>query len=139
MEPQDKPLADPKDKVILIVDDDENVRNFLELTAMSEGFQVVTACDGAEAMQRVANRPPDLIITDLMMPGEGGYEFLRRLQGSEQGAIPVFVITASQINDSTAEMIRREANVVSFIRKPVPMAVFAVTLHKYLGTAPKKV
>jgi len=130
------PRASPKEKRILIVDDDDSVRSFLETIVQAEGFNVVTACNGTEAAEKMGDQPPDLIISDLMMPGEGGYELLRRLQSSGRGLIPVFIITASRLDDTTLQMIRREANVVQFIPKPVPVGPFVLSLHNILKTAP---
>ncbi|MBI5247503.1 MAG: response regulator [Elusimicrobia bacterium] len=130
-------LAAPAEKLILVVDDDETVRSFLEMSAQLQGFQVVTAVDGNDAGTKLAARPPDLIITDLMMPGQGGYEFLRSLQGSGNARIPVFIVTGSALDDSTIKMIRGEANVVEFVQKPVKMTKFISALHNTLKTQPR--
>ncbi|HAM36442.1 MAG TPA: hypothetical protein DEB40_08025 [Elusimicrobia bacterium] len=135
MESKNQPLANPKDKRILIVDDDTNVLTFLEMAAQLEGFDVVTATNGTEAAEKVAQRPPDLIITDLMMPGQGGYEFIRALQGAGNASIPIIVVSGSHIEATTVAMIRQEANVVEFLRKPVPMNTLADSLHHVLHTA----
>jgi CheY-like chemotaxis protein len=128
-------LAAPSEKLVLVVDDDENVRSFIEMSATMEGFQVITAFNGIDAGEKLAQRDPDLIITDLMMPGQGGYEFLRSLQGSSSGRIPIFVVTGSALDSSTVAMIRQEANVVEFVSKPINITKFLGDLHKYLKTA----
>ena len=130
-------LAAPGEKLLLVVDDDETVRSFLEMAASLQGFRVLTAVDGLDAGVKLEAQTPDLIITDLMMPGQGGYEFLRSLQGSLCGRIPIFVVTGSVLDDSTIKMIRAEANVVEFIAKPVKMAPFISALHKTLKTEPR--
>lgn len=130
-------MAAPGEKLLLIVDDDATVRSFLEMAAGLQGFRVLTAVDGLDAGVKLEAQAPDLIITDLMMPGQGGYEFLRSLQGAAMGRIPVFVVTGSALDDSTIKMIRAEANVVEFIAKPVKMAKFVAALHRTLKTAPK--
>ncbi|NNN04329.1 MAG: response regulator [Elusimicrobia bacterium] len=129
-------LAAPSEKLVLVVDDDENVRSFIEMSATMEGFQVVTAVNGLDATAKLAQRDADLIITDLMMPGQGGYEFLRSLQGSGSGRIPIFVVTGSALDTSTVAMIRQEANVVEFVSKPINIVKFIGNLHKYLKTTP---
>lgn len=134
---QAPPAAAPGEKLILIVDDDETVRGFLEMSASLQGFRVLTAVDGLDAAAKLESQVPDLIITDLMMPGQGGYEFLRSLQGTASGRIPVFVVTGSALDDSTIKMIRAEANVVEFVAKPVKMAKFTAALHRTLKTAPR--
>ncbi len=139
MESQEPYLAEPKDKRILIVDDDEDLRNLLELGAQQEGFQVATAVDGAMAVKVIAEFHPDLIITDLMMPGRGGYELIRHLQGTEHVAVPVIVITARKLDESTKEMFFREGNVVQVLIKPLPLKTFTLTLHHILRTNPTQV
>jgi CheY-like chemotaxis protein len=130
-------LYDPSEKLVLVVDDDESVRSFIEMCATTQGFQVVTAVNGLDAMEKLAARTPDLIVTDLMMPGQSGYEFLRALQAAGSGRIPVFVVTGSLLDKSTIDLIRQEANVVEFIAKPVNTAKFIAALHAHLRTAPK--
>ncbi len=129
-------LAAPGEKLLMIVDDDETVRSFLETCASMQGFRVLVATDGLDAGRQLNNQAPDLIITDLMMPGQGGYEFLRSLQGSASGRIPIFVVTGSALDDSTIKMIRAEANVVEFVTKPVKITKFVAALHKTLKTQP---
>ena len=99
---------------------------------------MLTAVDGLDAGAKLEAHTPDLIITDLMMPGQGGYEFLRSLQGKASARIPVFIVTGSALDDSTIKMIRAEANVVEFVSKPVKMKPFVAALHKTLKTAPRQ-
>ena len=116
MESKNQPLANPKDKRILIVDDDTNVLTFLEMAAQLEGFDVVTATNGTEAAEKVAQRPPDLIITDLMMPQQGGFELIRGLQGTDHGAVPIIIITAlRELEDKIKAM---ELGADDFLIKP---------------------
>lgn len=139
--PQPAPAAEqfaaPKDKLVLVVDDDDGIRDLIEMTASGQGFQVVTAVNGLDAAKKLAERSADLIVTDLMMPGQGGYEFLRSLQAAGGASVPVFVVSASQLDSSTIQMIRQEANVVEFIPKPIRMPAFVAALHKHLKTAPR--
>jgi CheY-like chemotaxis protein len=131
-------FASPADKLILVVDDDEGIRALVELIAKGEGFQIATAVDGLAAAEVMETRSPDLIVADMMMPRQGGYEFLRGLQASGNGRVPVMIITGSALNDSTIAMLRQEGNVVEFVRKPIRAASFASALHRHLGTAPKR-
>lgn len=136
--PVEQSFASPADKFILVVDDDEGIRSLVELIAKGEGFQVATAADGLAGAQAIEAREPDLIVADLMMPRQGGYEFLRGLQASGNGRVPVMIITGSALNDSTIAMLKQEANVVEFFRKPIRAAAFSSAVHKHLGTAPKR-
>ena len=131
-----QPLASPGDKLILIVDDDTLGLSLYETTIGTEGFKVITAVNGHDARTKLQSQTPDLIITDLIMPREGGFEFLRNLQAEGLSRVPIFVVTASKINDSTVSMIKAEANVVEFMGKPVPKNNLIAALHKHLGTQP---
>lgn len=130
-------FASPETKLILVIDDDESVRSFIELSATMQGFQVVTAVNGLDAAAKLAVKPADLIVTDLMMPGQGGYEFLRSLQTAGGARVPVIVVTGSALDDSTIQMIRQEGNVVEFFAKPMRAPAFIAALHKHLKTAPR--
>jgi CheY-like chemotaxis protein len=129
-------FSTPANKLVLIVDDDGTVLSLLETYVSLEGFQVITARDGREAREKLAARAPDLVITDLMMPGEGGYELLRSLQADGHRGIPVFVVTAAVIEQSTVDMIKAEANVVEFVPKPIPRQKLIAALHRELRTVP---
>lgn len=130
------PAAAPGDKLVLIVDDDPLIRDLLELTLTGAGFKVLLAVDGNDAAAKLDKAEPHLIITDLMMPGQGGYEFIRTLPGAGAGSTPVVVVSASALDASTIAMIKQEANVVDFFSKPIKMNALIMALHKHLGTAP---
>jgi CheY-like chemotaxis protein len=130
------PPAAPGDKLVLIVDDDPLIRDLLELTLTGAGFKVLLAVDGHDATAKLDKAEPHLIITDLMMPGQGGYEFIRMLPGAGAGRTPVVVVSASALDQSTIGMIKQEANVVDFFSKPIKMNALIMALHKHLGTAP---
>jgi DNA-binding response OmpR family regulator len=73
---------------VLVVDDDQVIRQFVRTGLRYEGFEVHEAADGREALTMAANLRPDLVVLDLMMPGVDGYEVCRRLRGrSELGII----------------------------------------------------
>lgn len=129
--------ASPKDKLILVVDDDEAIRDLIEMTAATQGFQVVTANNGLAATAKLAERKVDLIITDLMMPGQDGYEFLGTLQEAGGAGTPVFVVSARMMDNSTIQLIRQQANVVEFVPKPIAMPKLIAALHKHLKTTPR--
>jgi DNA-binding response OmpR family regulator len=65
--------------LILIVEDDEPLRSSLSRSLRAEGFDVQTAADGAEALRRVEEQPPDLVITDIIMAGRDGVELITAL------------------------------------------------------------
>ena len=124
------------DKLILIVDDDKDIRDLLEIIVRKEGFKVAIAQDGDDAQAKARALSPDLILLDLMLPKSGGYEALHELQADETAGIPIIVMTGRQLDDSTAEMIRRESNVRDFIAKPIKTDMLISRLHQLLKTRP---
>lgn len=130
--------ADPKNKFILVVDDDNGIRALLEELISGEGYPVESASNAEEALRKVKQRTPNLVITDLMMPGSGGYGLLKELQNDETSQIPIIVMTASVMDPSTEQMLRDEINVVEFIPKPIQTAMFREALHRLLKTPSKK-
>ena len=129
-------FSNPADKLILIADDDESVRELIECVVKKEGFKVEKAGDGEEALQKARQVHPDLILLDLMMPKFGGFETLRELQSDETTGITIIIITGRYTDRSTSEMIKQEPNVVEFIEKPVKPHALAAALHTALKTRP---
>ena len=68
-------------ETILVVEDEEDIRELLKYNLEKEGYQVFGAATGEEALQAVRNRLPDLILLDLMLPGIDGLEVCRRIRG----------------------------------------------------------
>jgi CheY-like chemotaxis protein len=80
---------------ILIVDDEPTGRQLLEDLLMPQGYDLVFACNGAEALAKAAEAPPDLILLDVMMPEMDGFSVLRALRARPEGAaVPVVFLTA---------------------------------------------
>src|SRR5688500_20105775 len=79
-------------KTILMVDDQRNIRTLVEMYLTQEGYRVVTAANGREALFLARQEKPDLIILDLMMPEMNGFEFLRAHM--KERNTPVIMLTA---------------------------------------------
>lgn len=79
--------------LILVAEDDRAVRDAIDRALSFEGYEVITARDGAEALQRVLNDRPDLLVLDVMMPLVDGLETCRRLRASGS-TLPVLMLTA---------------------------------------------
>jgi diguanylate cyclase (GGDEF)-like protein len=100
---------------ILVVDDNPDKLSLLEAALRLEGYDVRTAADGEEALLAIDSYPPDLVITDVMMPKMNGYELAERIRGNPQTKfIPLIMQTAAGRN---AEDLRRgsEAGALGFI------------------------
>ena len=80
---------------ILIVDDESNIVKIMEFELKKNGYEVLTAGDGQEALEIVEKNPPDLILSDIMMPKMDGYEFCRHVKSKpELRSIPFIFLTA---------------------------------------------
>src|SRR4051794_433510 len=81
---------------VLVVDDDQDIRESLRLLLSEEGFDVHTAANGAEAVEQMEAETPCFVILDLMMPVMDGWEVAGRMHDDERLAeIPVCVVTAT--------------------------------------------
>src|SRR5918998_5666758 len=101
-------------KTILVVDDTKSLRTMVQSYLTQEGFRVVTAADGREALMVARQERPDLIILDLMMPEMGGYEFIRAY--AKDGSASIIVLTAKlEEND---KVLGLELGADDFVTKP---------------------
>lgn len=132
--PPEEELTPAAEKLIMIVDDDDSVRELLEFVVQKEGFRIAIARDGEEGLNKVRELLPNLILLDLMLPKYGGFEILRQLQQGETASIPIVIVTGRYSDRSTSEMIRQESNVVDFLEKPIKPPLLAMTLHRLLKT-----
>jgi len=88
-------MTEARDKRVLVVDDELNVREYLAQILRDAGFTVVTAGDGMEALALIRERPPDFISLDLVMPRMSGHKLLYELRKDrELSRIPVVIVTA---------------------------------------------
>jgi CheY-like chemotaxis protein len=105
-------------KKVLVAEDEQNIAALLE-DWLSDTFEVMTALNGAAALQKARWNKPDVLLLDIMMPDTGGYEVVCALQGDPGTArIPIIVMTAKNFDDSTVKLIKAEPNVFGFINKP---------------------
>lgn len=98
---------------ILVVDDSRAVREALQMVLEMEGWEVETACDGRQALARIAASRPDLIVTDLQMPTMDGRELADRVHAQDRD-IPVVFITAGGNARAAAEA----HEVAGYLEKP---------------------
>jgi CheY-like chemotaxis protein len=101
---------------ILVVDDDESIRELLRLHLGAAGYEVHVAADAIAAGYMVLRSPPDLIITDIAMPHMDGFEFVAALKADKTlPYIPVVFLTSVEDGDARG----KELGAVGYITKPV--------------------
>ena len=117
---------------ILIADDEHNIRHILDFSLHSEGFDVVAAANGEDAFTLAVSENPDLIILDVMMPGQGGMETCRQIKADERVAnIPVILLTARASRQDREE--GKAAGADEYITKPFSPQKVINAVQNFLG------
>lgn len=119
---------------ILVVDDDADIRETVQVILELEGYQVVTAADGAEALARLRSGDalPSLILLDLMMPGMNGLQFCEERRGDPILArVPVVVVTGAGavVREKTRELVE------GILVKPVQMSDLLSMVERFCVSA----
>ena len=119
-------------QTILAVDDDVDILDLLEISLDSDGYNVITAGDGLEAIKKAKSHVPDLILLDLMMPKMDGFEVIDNLRADSQTrAIPVIMLTArAQTNEKLQGL---DAGADDYITKPFDLKELAARIKAVLG------
>ena len=101
---------------ILICEDEEIMLTALAFRIRRQGFEVITAEDGREAMKKIEEHNPDIIVTDIMMPHLSGIQLLETMRGEMNSEVPIIIISALENEETILETFRKGAN--DFIAKP---------------------
>jgi DNA-binding response OmpR family regulator len=121
-------------KRVLVVDDEKHIPVLLRSALEREGYEVTVASDGLEALQKVAEERPDLIVLDVAMPNMDGFEVLRRLKASiTTCAIRVVMLTARDEDADVARGWQQGAD--AYIVKPFVPADLVAVVKNVLGDA----
>ncbi|MDQ4088186.1 MAG: response regulator [Pseudomonadota bacterium] len=128
-------MSDPKR--VLVCDDDPLLLDLVSHRLVSRGYQVVTAQDGAEALQRIGDAAPDALVLDAMMPVVDGYEVLRRVREDPRtAALPVIMLTARRQEQDVLAALELGAS--DYIVKPFIPEELVVRLSRLLEQAPPR-
>ena len=113
-------------KLILLVDDDPDFVEAVRVIVENGGYEVEVAYDGQEGLEAVAERKPDLIVLDVMMPVMNGHEACAKLKGNQETAeIPIILLTAVADRVTTSTYTHRdmlESEAEDYMPKPVEPA-----------------
>ena len=127
-------IRSEKPPVILVVDDEAHIVRVVSFKLEAAGFEVIEAHNGEEALDRIAERSVDLVLTDRQMPLLDGLGLARRLRSDPRTAsIPVLMLTARGFRLTPEELA--EAGVVELIDKPFSPRVLVETIRSVLKNA----
>jgi len=120
-------------KTILVVDDAESLRTMLRTYLTQEGFRVVAAANGREALFVARQERPDLIVLDLMMPELGGYDFINAYR--REGEAPIIILTAKL--EESDKVLGLELGADDYLTKPFSLRELTARIRAVLRRADK--
>src|SRR5881628_3098084 len=121
----------PDSSTILLVDDEDSIQKLLTYPLEREGFRVVPARDGEEALQRFAAEAFDLVVLDVMLPKLDGLEVCRRLRAAS--SVPIIMLTAR--DDELDKVVGLELGADDYITKPFSIREFRSRIRAALRRA----
>jgi DNA-binding response OmpR family regulator len=101
-------------ETILLVDDEQHIIDLAQMYLEQDGFQVISATDGAVALERILNEKPGLVVLDLMLPALDGWEVCRRVRA--QSDVPIIMLTAR--GDDIDKIVGLELGADDYLTKP---------------------
>src|SRR5437588_1675242 len=116
---------------ILLVDDEQSIQTLLSYPLRKEGYEVVQAADGQQALDRFAEEPFDLVVLDLMLPGLDGLEVCRRLRS--RSSVPIIMLTAR--SEEIDKVLGLELGADDYITKPFSLREFSSRIKAALRRA----
>ena len=120
---------------VLVADDDDSVRNFLAEVLSDAGYQVTLAADGAAVLAVVDAHPIDLVITDLMMPGQDGFDIIRALHRSRSG-VKIIGMSGAPALRSVGESGWKLLGAHAVLEKPVHLVDLLAAVEQLLAPGP---
>jgi two-component system alkaline phosphatase synthesis response regulator PhoP len=121
-------LMDPKGKKILIADDEPDILEIISYNLKMEGYDVVTAKDGEDALQKAKLSKPDLIILDIMMPNKNGMEVCKILR-SQPAFHDTLIIFLTALNDELSHVRGLEYGADDYLSKPISPKVLVTKVN----------
>jgi DNA-binding response OmpR family regulator len=123
-------VAEPTAR-ILLVDDEQSIQTLLSYPLRRDGYEVVQATDGRQALERFDEQPFDLVVLDLMLPKLDGLEVCRRLRG--RSSVPIIMLTAR--SDEIDKVVGLELGADDYITKPFSLREFSSRIKAALRRA----
>ncbi len=119
-------------KVILTVDDSASIRQMVSYTLKNEGYTVVEAVDGVDALTKLKQNPADMVLTDLHMPNMNGIDLIKNVRADPKYKfIPIVLLTTESQSDKKLE--GKAAGATGWIVKPFKPEQLVAVIKKVLG------
>ena len=112
----------------MVVDDEADIRETVKTVLEKEGYSVVTAVSGDDALKKASSAKPDLILMDIMMPGTPVKDIVPKLKGSK-----VAYLSVVRTSEAEKEDLMKAKNIVDFIQKPFDIKDLVARVKKLVG------
>ena len=115
---------------VMVVDDEEDIRDLVKMVMEKEGFEVESAKDGKDLLEKIDRFQPDLIILDVMMPGPSTKEILQKLREKDVNS-KILLLTVVRFSSEEIKKLSEIGNVVGYMTKPfdIPELVSEINKH----------
>lgn len=115
-------------KTIMVVDDEPDIRQSVKTVLVKNGYKVITAINGGDCLDKLKSAKPDLILMDIMMPGNPVKDVIPKIKG-----IKIAYLSAVRISEAEKEALLQEKNIVDFIQKPFDIDDLLKRVKKIAG------
>lgn len=129
--PPKKPQENSKQKILIVEDNELNLKLFRDLLE-AHGFQTIETQDGSKAIGLITQHQPDLVLMDIQLPEISGLDIIADIKRNPSiKHIPVIAVTAFAMKDDESRILKSGCE--GYISKPIAIAQFMATIHRYLG------
>lgn len=115
-------------KTIMIVDDEDDIRATVKLILLKEGYSVIEAVNGDDALKKLKKEKPDLILMDIMMPGKPVKEVVKLIKDTK-----IAYLSVVRTSEAEKEELLKNKNIVDFIQKPFDIKELIIRIKKIIG------
>src|SRR5258706_11889732 len=131
------PKMETKARKVLIADDEPDILEILKYNLVNEGYQVITAKDGDEAIEKAKIFQPDLVVLDIMMPKKSGVQVCEILR-SQSAFRNTLIIFLTALNDESTQIRGLETGADDYVSKPISPKVFISRVNALFRRVPQK-
>jgi len=120
-------------KKIMVVDDEESIRMLVSAVLSREGYEIITAIDGKDCLEKLKTAKPDIILLDMMMPNMSGREVLEKIRADKNlKSRKVAFLTVARFSEAGINTLKK-LNALDYITKPFDNADLVKRVKKILG------